>query len=242
MSTLTQRLRPVADSKALEIPQATAETTPRETAAWRPESFADEQIALLARQVFFPGGVKPARHVVVSAVDDNTYIAEICMDVAKALSAHVPGSVCVMEANPRNPELETVFGNKNERTGISEGFGFLRSSSQRMGGGLWLAPHDLLFGTTAEGRSPGWLERRLSDFRLEFDYTIMHAPAAGRFGDAALLGRLSDGVVLVVEANATRRVTAQKAKEKLQAANARLLGTVLSERTFPIPEEIYRRL
>jgi hypothetical protein len=28
----------------------------------------------------------------------------------------------------------------------------------------------------------------------------------------------------------------------LQAANARLLGTVLSERTFPIPERIYRKL
>ena len=31
-------------------------------------------------------------------------------------------------------------------------------------------------------------------------------------------------------------------QEKLQAANARLLGTVLSERTFPIPETIYKKL
>jgi Mrp family chromosome partitioning ATPase len=242
MSTLTQWLRPVAESRVLELPQTVAEASPREATAWRPQSFADEQIALLVRQLFFPGGVKPARHIVISAVDESTYIAEICMDVAKALSARVPGSVCVTEANPRNPQLESVFGNKHERTEVSEGFGFLRSSSQRVGGGLWLAPHELLSGTTAEGNSPAWLERRLSDFRLEFDYTILHAPAAGRFGDAALLGRLSDGIVLVVEANVTRRVTAQKTKEKLQAANARLLGTVLSERTFPIPEEIYRRL
>jgi Mrp family chromosome partitioning ATPase len=49
-------------------------------------------------------------------------------------------------------------------------------------------------------------------------------------------------MVLVVQANSTRRVTAQKVKEKLQAANARLLGTVLSERTFPIPETIYKKL
>jgi len=49
-------------------------------------------------------------------------------------------------------------------------------------------------------------------------------------------------MVLVVEANSTRRVAAQKVKERLHAANARLLGTVLSGRTFPIPDMIYKKL
>jgi Mrp family chromosome partitioning ATPase len=53
---------------------------------------------------------------------------------------------------------------------------------------------------------------------------------------------LADGVVLVLEANSTRRVTAKKAKQALEAANVRILGTVLNNRTFPIPEGLYRRL
>jgi len=57
-----------------------------------------------------------------------------------------------------------------------------------------------------------------------------------------LLGYLSDGVILVLEANSTRRAAAQRAVQVLHATNARLLGSVLSGRTFPIPEEIYRRL
>ena len=57
-----------------------------------------------------------------------------------------------------------------------------------------------------------------------------------------MLGNLCDGMVLVLEANSTRRVAAQKVKEKLHAANARLLGVVLSGRTFPIPEAVYRKL
>jgi Mrp family chromosome partitioning ATPase len=48
--------------------------------------------------------------------------------------------------------------------------------------------------------------------------------------------------VLVIEANYTRRSSAQKAKELLHAANVRVLGTILSGRTFPIPDGIYRRL
>jgi len=49
-------------------------------------------------------------------------------------------------------------------------------------------------------------------------------------------------VVLVLEANATRRVAALSAKEALEAAGVRLLGTVLNDRTFPIPEKLYRKL
>lgn len=241
MSTLTDLLRLMPEAEVFEAPAVEPESA-HAAESWNAESFAQEQIGLLVRQVFFRGCAKSVRHVVFSAVDEGSYIAEICMDVAKALAAQVPGSVCVIEANAHHPELEFVFGEKRPKPLPSDGFGFLRSSSQHISGGLWLAPGHLLFGNTETGKSPSWIERRLSDFRLEFDYTVLHAPPAGKYGEATWLGRLSDGVALVVEANSTRKVAAQKTKERLQAANARLLGTVLSERRFPIPEEIYRRL
>jgi len=57
-----------------------------------------------------------------------------------------------------------------------------------------------------------------------------------------LIGQLSDGVILGLEAHRTRRIAARITKERLQAANVRLLGVVLNQRTFPIPEGIYRKL
>ncbi len=87
-----------------------------------------------------------------------------------------------------------------------------------------------------------WVGSRLRELRLEFDYTVLHGPPAGLCSEAALLGHLTDGIVLVLEANSTRRVAAQKVKQTLQATNARLLGTVLNQRTFPIPEGIYKKL
>src|SRR5258708_13697834 len=56
------------------------------------------------------------------------------------------------------------------------------------------------------------------------------------------MGQLADGVILVLSAQRTRRVTARNVKEGLERAEARILGTVLSDRDFPIPERIYRRL
>jgi Mrp family chromosome partitioning ATPase len=90
--------------------------------------------------------------------------------------------------------------------------------------------------TLDQGRA---LIRNLSD---EFAYVVISAPPIGLYGDAALLGQVVDGVVLVLEANSTRRVTAKKAKQALEAANVRILGMVLNNRTFPIPERIYRLL
>jgi Mrp family chromosome partitioning ATPase len=46
----------------------------------------------------------------------------------------------------------------------------------------------------------------------------------------------------VLEARSTRKFAAQRVKSMLNSANARLLGTILTERTFPIPERIYRKL
>jgi hypothetical protein len=244
MSTLIDLLQPaprqkILRSAALErFPDA-----PLEAAPWNPVGFAEEQIRWLVRQVFFPGWPKPARHVVFSAVDPYTKVAEICMEVGSVLSSQVSGSVCVIEANPHNPELESLFGGKAPAAySGGDGRGALRNSARRIASKLWLAPLRLLRGETGGALSHAWLERRLSDFRLDFDYTVLHAPPAGLYSETAIMGRLNDGVALVIEAHRTRRVTAEKALQVLQAANVKLLGTVLSERTFPIPEAIYRHL
>jgi len=75
--------------------------------------------------------------------------------------------------------------------------------------------------------------------RLEFDYTVIQSPPAGLYSE---LGQLSDGMILVLQANSTRRAAAKKVKQMLQATNVRLLGAVLSERTFPIPQKLYKKL
>jgi Mrp family chromosome partitioning ATPase len=46
----------------------------------------------------------------------------------------------------------------------------------------------------------------------------------------------------VLKANSTRRDATREIKQQLQAANVRMLGAVLNQRTFPIPERIYNKL
>jgi Mrp family chromosome partitioning ATPase len=56
------------------------------------------------------------------------------------------------------------------------------------------------------------------------------------------MGHLADGIVLIVEANHTKRESVRQAKKHLETAQVQLLGAVLDQRTFPIPEFLYRKL
>jgi Mrp family chromosome partitioning ATPase len=86
------------------------------------------------------------------------------------------------------------------------------------------------------------MRSRLTELRAAFDYVLVDAAPMNASNDAIILGGLSDGVVLMLKANTSRRETARKAVQELQSANVRTLGAVLNQRTFPIPETLYKRL
>jgi MinD-like ATPase involved in chromosome partitioning or flagellar assembly len=118
----------------------------------------------------------------------------------------------------------------------------LREQCVQVGGNLWLAGTAVLAGSGGAFPAVNELKERLLALRAEFEYLLIDVAGANVRGDATVLGQVTDAVILVIEANETRRVAARKAKETFEAANIRLLGTVLHNRTFPIPEQLYRKL
>jgi Mrp family chromosome partitioning ATPase len=79
------------------------------------------------------------------------------------------------------------------------------------------------------------------ELRTLFKYVVIHLPL---HSDRASIvpSFAGDGLVLVVEANSTRRETVRELMEELQMLRTRVLGVVLNNRTFPIPEAIYHKL
>jgi Mrp family chromosome partitioning ATPase len=107
---------------------------------------------------------------------------------------------------------------------------------------LWLAGPSMLANENRVLLPVHDLKDRLAQLRDVFEYVVIDAPGTSVCGDAQLLGKVADAAILAIEANSTRRLTARKAKETLEAAGVRLLGTVLCNRSFPIPERLYKRL
>ena len=86
-------------------PQAPA----RESIAWNPDRFGEEQIRSLVRQVFLPGWPKPARQVVFCAVEDGD-VAGVCLRVGQTIAAQVPGNVALVEAHLQSDEENEDYG------------------------------------------------------------------------------------------------------------------------------------
>jgi len=204
-------------------------------------SFADDQIRSLVQQIFLSGR-KPARQVVFSPVDEGADISSLCLSVGNALVHMDSGNACVVEALPRSPSQDARTEDDVLAVNYQKRFGVLRDAAQQLSSRLWFMSRSALLDGNDGKFSPLSMRGRLAELRLEFDNTVLQGPAAGVHSESTLLGCLCDGVVLVVQANLTRRVAAQRAKQLLHAANACLLGTVLTERTFPIPEAIYKKL
>lgn len=218
---------------AKPVAEATPTRPEARTAApsegWNPQEFAREQIRGLVRQLFHTVQARPLRQVVFSAVDLQTDTVEICRSVGDVLARETTMDVAVA-----GPQLE---GSRGELVACSKEMRSpLRDAGTQVQRNLWLLPLEV---SGTEGSAVS-LHRYISAVRREFEYSVVAAPVISNRTMA--LAQLADGIVLVLSAQHTRREQARKIKATLEEAQVRLLGMVLSDREFPIPERIYRRL
>ncbi len=204
---------------------------------WNPEIFAQEQIKGLVRQVFFSSAERPVRQIVISAVEPEADVRNLCRRVGEALALETTGRVAVVGECLQVLQDAELY--QSTQRPVRDEPMPLRQAATRVRENLWLLPpakknQDCI--TTAS------LHLYLGEVRREFDYSIVEAPAAGESNLATAMAQFADGIILVLSAHRTRRIMARKIKEMLERAQARILGTVLSDRDFPIPEGIYQRL
>lgn len=210
------------------------------------EAGGDDEVLKLVQRVFlFPSERKAPGVVAFCGANRGVGCSWVCARAAQSLVEQAAGSVCLVDANVRNPALHREFEMKR-----TPGFvDFIESSrpvsdfARRIhGGNLWLV-------TAGSGENNGnrflntqRLRARFSDLRAQFAYVLVDTPAMDSSADALLLSQLADGIVFVLGSNSTRREAARNAKLSLEAAQIPMLGAVLNRRTYPIPGAIYRNI
>lgn len=203
------------------------------------------EVTKLVQQVFLIGGASRPRMVVFTSTEPGTGCSWVAARTAEVLARHVARPVCLVDANLRRPSLHNEFKLPNTR-GLADS---LRVNDPMRSFAYQLAPNNLFLMTS--GSSPekaasllgsDRMRARLSELRSWSEYVLIDASALNQGLDAAVLGAASDGVVLVLKANASRREPARRFIHELTAAKAKVLGAVLNHRTFPLPEAIYSRL
>ena len=206
-----------------------------ETVTWKcspslmAESFRSTSASLLlpwknqsAGRVFLVTSMSPA--------EGKTTVAS---NIAIAM-AGAAGRVLLVDADRRRPRLHTVFERSNQR-----GLGELLLSSDPIemakdfvldtpvpslfllpNGSAMLERPDLLYSTR--------MTELIKQWREDFDIVLIDTPPLLHLSDARIIGRLSDGVILVLRAGQARWESAMAAERRLCDDGIPILGTVLN--------------
>jgi polysaccharide biosynthesis transport protein len=170
------------------------------------------------------------RLVVTSATADE---GKTTTAIKLALTFAEQGArVLLVDCDGHAPGMNEVFGTAHEQelAETAAGGALLDEAVVRTehAGIFLLAVH-------SAGVSPGphVNEQALADslerLSTKFDLIIIDTPAVLDAADAALIGRMADGCILVVRAGNTERAVAQHAQQQLARVGARLVGAVLND-------------
>lgn len=207
---------------------------------------AHDEIARLVHRVFLSRPYGEAHKAVIfCGIDSGAGCSWVCAKAAELLATRGTGRVCAVDGNLRSASLHVYFGTEigpglaesMRQTEPIEDFLHATSSDQ-----LWLMTAGKAATEPNGALNQARLRERFAELRHKFDFLLIDAPAIARYSDALILGQLGDGVVLVIASNRTRRETARVAKNNFEDLDIPVLGAVLNQRTYPIPEAVYRRL
>ncbi|MBF0483985.1 MAG: CpsD/CapB family tyrosine-protein kinase [Candidatus Omnitrophica bacterium] len=86
------------------------------------------------------------------------------------------------------------------------------------------------------------MQNLLKELRSQFDFILIDTPPIVPVTDAGIIGSMADGVVMMIEAGRTHRGVVHRAAELLNQAHCKIIGYVLTNIQYHLPQYIYRYL
>jgi polysaccharide biosynthesis transport protein len=218
----------------------------QETASLEISPGALDEVQQLWGSLFFSTEHNAPKSVVITGAQPGEGATEIAVALALVGSSSEHGKhIALLEFNARDPRVAGLLG-VPPSPGIYDVLNgkeaLYAASTVRCHGRLTVIPA----GTGQSAAPPGLNRDRLANLIGELleqhDHVLIDAPAVNVNAAAQALGAITDGVLLVTRAGATRREAIAEAKKRIELAQGRLIGLVLNMRTFPVPGWLYRRM
>jgi capsular exopolysaccharide synthesis family protein len=207
-----------------------------------PDSPAAEAYRTLRTNISFCSVDEPLRTLLLTCASPDERSSITAANLAVAM-ADGDQKVVLVDADLRKPELHLLFGLGNER-----GFTDMFRDEQA----LAEPPLQPVAGTSLQVLTSGvlppvpshiLLSKKMAEVikRLKemADIVLFDAPPLIAVSDASLLASRLDGVLLVVQANNSKRDHVRETKARLEKVNARLIGAVLTNAPMDVELERY---
>ena len=171
--------------------------------------------------------------------------SSVCAQFARSIVQGSAEKVLLVDANLRRPSIHSLFGLERE-SGLADVLDGQASASDMIRKTEIPGLSIITAGTPTQDAprllGSAHFKKTLAEWKQHYSWVIFDSSPALAYADAVILGRLLDGVILVVQAGKTRWEIIRRAQEILKNAKANILGVVLNKRQYVIPRPIYRRL
>ncbi len=179
------------------------------------------------------------RTVVLASSESGNGCSWICARAGELLASQVAGRVCLVDANFGRATLHEHFGVPNHH-GLADALreegsigGYVSQLSRR---NLALVSAGSDFSADRPDRSPDRnlaaserMRERLQELRADFDYVVVDGASLDVSDESIALGKMADGIVLVLKTHSTRKERTRGRVQDLKFAGVQILGAVLNQ-------------
>jgi capsular exopolysaccharide synthesis family protein len=198
-----------------------------------PNSVASEAYRTLRTNLIYSWVDTVPKVIVLTSPERGEGKSITCANLGVVL-AQAEEAVLLVDCDFRNPTLHKFF-----QLGNLQGVADVLARERRLQE-VWREPVEGLKVVSAGAIPPNPSEilgsRRFSEFlagvRQEFDYILVDVPPMGVVSDPAIVAIQGDGVLLVLDAQNTRKGSVRQTMRSLEAVGANVLGTVMNNATI----------
>lgn len=190
---------------------------------------AEDYRSLRTSLIYSIAGDRP-RAIAVSSPGPGEGKSTTAANLAVSL-AQAGKSTLVVDADLRRPQIHAAFSARNLRGLVNVLVGEMTFAEAVQEGplvDLSLLTSGPLPPNPAELLSSAGFSGVLDEARRSYEYVILDTPSVGAVADASVIAAQSDGVLLVIDTQRTRKSSVRHAAHELESVGARLLGTVMN--------------
>jgi capsular exopolysaccharide synthesis family protein len=205
--------------------------SPRESVVslGNPAGSAAEAYRTLRTNLLYSFVDDPPKVIVLTSAGPREGKSSTCANLGVVL-AQAGKTVLVIDCDFRRPNLHKIFGTRN-LWGVTDLLcrdRLLEDTCQEILPGLKLLSVGPMPSDPSELLGSNRFAEFLQQMREDFDYVLLDTPPLGLVTDPAILATVSDGVLLVLDAQRTRKWALYQSVRSLEVVGANVLGTVVT--------------
>jgi succinoglycan biosynthesis transport protein ExoP len=202
----------------------------------KPSLLAESFRATLASILFSQANGNKTQVIAITSSSPSEGKTTIVSNLSIAL-AEIGRRVVVVDADMRRPRQHKIFGQANS-WGLSEvlqdSVPLMEYPSETLARKTDIPNLNVVVSGSGTGRAASLLHSaRLSELlkrlRQEYDVVLIDSPPMLQLADSRVLGRLADGVILVIRSGRTHQKLAVASVQRFHSDGTRVLGTILND-------------